>query len=44
MSVKIQVRRGTATEWSNANPTLSVGELGYDTTNDILKVGDGTSP
>lgn len=43
MSVKIQIRRGTATEWSNANPTLSAGELGYDTTNDILKVGDGTT-
>jgi len=43
MSVKIQIRRGTATEWSNADPTLSVGELGYDTTNDILKVGDGAT-
>lgn len=43
MSVKIQIRRGTATEWSNANPTLAAGELGYDTTNDILKVGDGST-
>ena len=43
MSVKIQIRRGTATEWSNANPTLAAGELGYDSTNDILKVGDGVT-
>lgn len=43
MSVKIQIRRGTAAEWSSANPTLAAGELGYDTTNDILKVGDGAT-
>jgi len=39
---KIQFRRGTATDWSNANPILGDGEPGYDTTNDILKIGNGT--
>lgn len=38
---KIQFRRGAAAEWSAANPVLGVGEPGYDTTSDILKVGDG---
>lgn len=40
---KIQVRRGTATQWSTANPILSSGEFGYDTTNKVLKIGDGST-
>ena len=40
---QIQVRRGTATQWSNINPVLASGEPGFDTTNSLLKVGDGTS-
>ena len=40
---QIQVRRGTATQWSNTNPVLASGEPGFDTTNSLLKVGDGTS-
>ena len=40
---QIQVRRGTATQWSNTNPVLASGEPGFDTTNNLLKVGDGTS-
>lgn len=40
---RIQVRRGTASEWASANPVLGEGEPGYDLTNKILKVGDGTS-
>lgn len=39
----IQVRRGTATEWSTQNPVLDSGELGYDVTNKIYKIGDGTT-
>ena len=40
----IKVRRGTATEWSNASfPTLAEGEPGFDTTNNILKIGDGST-
>jgi hypothetical protein len=38
---RIQFRRGTANEWSSANPTLGAGEPGYDTDNGILKIGTG---
>lgn len=38
-----QQKRGTASEWSNAVNPLSSGELGYDTTNKILKIGDGST-
>lgn len=38
----IVLRRGTATEWSSANPVLASGEPGYDLTNNTLKIGDGT--
>jgi hypothetical protein len=38
-----QQKRGTASQWASAENPLSAGELGYDTTNRILKVGDGTS-
>lgn len=38
---RIQLRRGTAAEWSTNNPVLGEGEPGYDTTNDILKIGNG---
>lgn len=44
MSVtKIQLRRDTATNWSTNNPTLDAGELGIDTTNSLIKLGNGTS-
>ena len=39
----IQVRRATAAEWASANPVLAVGEPGYDTTNKLFKVGDGST-
>ena len=39
----IQVRKGTATEWSTQNPVLDSGELGYDITNKIFKIGDGAT-
>jgi hypothetical protein len=37
----ITLRKGTASEWAGANPTLALGEPGYDSTNGILKIGDG---
>ena len=43
MATKIQLRRDTAANWASNNPTLSEGEIGYDTTNKTLKVGDGTT-
>ena len=43
MSVKIQIKRGTAASWTSVNPTLSEGELGYESDTGKLKVGDGTT-
>jgi hypothetical protein len=43
MAVRIQVRRGTTSEWNTANPTLFEGEFGYNTTLDKFKIGDGTT-
>jgi len=40
---KVQVRRGTASAWSTANPVLSSGEFGYDETNGKIKIGDGAT-
>lgn len=43
MLIQMQMRRGTTTEWSTANPVLLAGELGLDTTQNKFKVGDGTT-
>ena len=43
MSQRIQLRRGTATAWATANPVLASGEPGWDTTNLLLKIGDGAT-
>lgn len=43
MSVIIQVRRGTAAEWTAANPILASGEFGYETNTGKLKLGDSTT-
>jgi hypothetical protein len=40
---KIQVRRGTAAQWTTANPTLSAGEFGYETDTKKFKIGDGST-
>lgn len=42
MPIKIQLRRGTASEWSTANPVLSEGELGLELDTGKFKVGNGT--
>ena len=41
---QIQIRRDTETNWTSVNPTLALGEWGYDTTNKVCKIGDGTTP
>lgn len=41
MSERIQIRRGSSSEWNTRNPILLAGELGWDTTNNALKAGDG---
>lgn len=43
MAVRIQFRRGTAAEWVAANPTLAVGELGYETDTAQIKIGNGSA-
>lgn len=43
MSVTIRVKRGTATQWAARTTPLFSGEIGYDLTNKITKIGDGTS-
>lgn len=44
MTVKIQLRRGTAAEWnSNGTVVLSAGEPGFETDTGKFKVGDGTT-
>lgn len=39
----IQVREDTAANWASSNPVLALGEPGWDTTNKLLKVGDGST-
>jgi len=41
--VRVQIRRGTATQWATAAPVLAEGEPGYDTTNKVFRVGDGVT-
>lgn len=44
MPTTIKVRRGTEAQWAQSlNPVLSAGEPGYDTTNKMLKIGDGST-
>ena len=43
MAVRIQMRRGTTSEWNSADPTLNEGEIGYNTTLGAFKVGDGST-
>ncbi len=38
---KMKQRQGTASQWACKNPVLAAGEFGYDTTNDVVKIGDG---
>lgn len=39
----IQTKRGTGAAWAAANPVLASGEIGLNTTNGRLKVGDGVT-
>lgn len=43
MAVRIQFRRGTAAEWTAADPTLSAGEFGFETDTRQFKIGDGST-
>lgn len=41
--IQFQLRRGTAAEWTSANPTLAAGEMGVETDTQKFKIGDGTT-
>ena len=41
MANRIQLRRGSAQEWANVNPTLAIGELGIEIDTGRIKIGDG---
>ena len=43
MATKLQIRRDTASNWTSANPTLSAGELGFETDTSKLKIGNGST-
>lgn len=44
METRIQIRRDTSSHWTNNNPVLALGEMGFDTTNRQIRVGDGVTP
>lgn len=39
----IQFRRGTAAQWTAANPVLAAGEMGWEQDSGEFKIGDGTT-
>lgn len=43
MSTQMKQRRGTAAQWASEDPILDEGVLGWDSTNKIIKVGDGVT-
>jgi hypothetical protein len=43
MSVKIQLKRSTASAWTAADVTLSAGEIGYETDTGKFKIGNGST-
>lgn len=40
---RIQLRRDTAARWSEINPVLLEGEVGYETDTKLRKIGDGVT-
>jgi len=43
MAVRQQQRRGTASQWTAANPILSAAEIGVEIDTNKFKIGDGTN-
>lgn len=43
MTVRMQMRRGTAAQWTSANPILLAGEEGHETDTGKRKIGDGVT-
>ena len=42
-TVRLQLRRGTAADWTSVNPVLAAGEMGVETDTRKVKVGDGAT-
>jgi trimeric autotransporter adhesin len=43
MATRMQQRRGTAAQWTAANPVLAAGEIGFETDSGKFKMGDGVN-
>ena len=43
MATRMQQRRGTAAQWTAANPILAAGEIGFETDTSRFKMGNGSS-
>ena len=43
MATRMQQRRGTASQWTSANPRLAAGEFGFEIDTNKFKIGDGTN-
>jgi len=42
MSVIIQHKRGTESQWTTLNPTLAAGEVGWESDTNRFKIGTGS--
>lgn len=43
MATRMQQRRGTAAQWTSADPVLGAGEIGFETDTGKFKMGDGAT-
>lgn len=43
MATRMQQRRGTAAQWTSADPILASGEIGFESDTSQFKIGDGTN-
>lgn len=43
VNTQLQVRRGSASQWTSTNPTLASGEFGYETDTGKFKIGNGST-
>ena len=43
MATRMQQRRGTAQQWTDANPILAAGEIGFETDTNEFRIGDGVN-
>lgn len=41
MATRMQQRRGTASQWTQADPILAAGEIGFESDTGQFKIGDG---